>query len=303
MNFRSLQLLVTIAASLLSAPGAIAADAAPPPKPGAAAAEDLPGVDLSALSPEQRKLVAEWAKEAFCYCGCPHTVDQCLRTHAKCRHAARMATLAARLAKLGLARPELAKMVDSYYGSFDRRAKLDVSKFGPPRGDASAPVSLVEFSDFTCPYCRKVHAPLSAFVEARAARVKLFYKPFPIDSHPGAYDAAQAGEWARSKDLFWAMHDAMFEHPEAAHAVADLADLARGVGGDPAELRTALEEKTFFEKVRGSQAEARAAGIRGTPTLFVNGRMLVLSDFTDEGLDFTLQDEEEWQRHGGWERD
>ncbi|HEX9049715.1 MAG TPA: thioredoxin domain-containing protein [Anaeromyxobacter sp.] len=297
-----LPLLAALAAGLLAAPGAIADPPAARPAP-AADAGGLPGVDLSSLSPEQRKLVLAWAKEAFCYCGCPHTVDQCLRTHARCHHAARMATLAARLVKSGAGKAELAKALDAYYDSFEKRAKLDVAQFGPPRGGPAAPMTLVEFSDFTCPYCQRVHAPLAAYVAARADRVKLFYKPFPIESHPGALDAAQAAEWARSKGIFWAMHDALFEHPEAAHDVADLADLARDAGGDPADLRTALEEKTFLEKVRGSQSEARQAGIRGTPTLFLNGRMLVLSDFSEEGLDLTLQDEAEWQRHGGWERD
>jgi protein-disulfide isomerase len=299
-----LPLVAALAAGVLVAPGAIAADPPAPAGPAAAADGDaLPGVDLSSLSPEQRKLVLAWAKESFCYCGCPHTVDQCLRTHAKCRHAARMATLAARLVKSGAGKPDLAKGLDAYYASFEKRARLDVSQFGPPRGNAGAPMTLVEFSDFTCPYCQRVHAPLAAYVAARADRLKLFYKPFPIESHPGAVDAAQAGEWARSKGIFWAMHDAMFEHPEAAHAVADLADLARGAGGDPADLRAALEEKTFVDKIRASQAEARQAGIRGTPTLFLNGRMLVLSDFSEDGLDLTLQDEDEWQKHGGWERD
>ncbi len=299
-----LHLLAALAAGVLAAPGAIAADPPAPQRPAAAAdAGALPGVDLSSLSPEQQQLVLAWAKESFCYCGCPHTVDQCLRTHAKCRHAARMATLAARLVKAGAGKAELAKTLDGYYASFEKRARLDVSQFGPPRGHASAPTTLVEFSDFTCPYCQRVHGPLASFVAARADAVKLFYKPFPIESHPGALDAAQAGEWARSKGLFWAMHDAMFEHPEAVHSAGDLADLARGAGGDPADLRAALDEKTFLEKVRASQAEARQAGIRGTPTLFVNGRLLVLSDFSEDGLDLTLQDEDEWQKHGGWEKD
>ena len=86
-------------------------------------------------------------------------------------------------------------------------------------------------------------------------------------------------------------------------AAGDLADLARGVGGDPAALRAALEDRRYLPKIRESQAEARQAGIRGTPTLFLNGRMHVLSDFTEDGLDFTLRDEEEWQRHRGWEKD
>jgi protein-disulfide isomerase len=306
MTVRRLDLLAALAAGLLwAAPSAGAdAEAAPVPRPPPAAdADSLPGVDLSALAPGQRKAVLEYAKEAFCYCGCPHTLDQCLRSHEKCRHAPRMAALAARLAGAGATKADLTRMLASYYGSFDRRVKLDVAASGPPRGNASAPVSLVEFSDFTCPYCQKIHAPLASFVEARADRVKLFYKPFPIESHPGALEAAQAAEWARAKGIFWPMHDAMFENPGAAHSVADLADLARGAGGDPADLRAALEEKTFVPKVRASQAEARQAGIRGTPTLFINGRMHVLSDFSEEGLDFTLRDEEEWQKHGGWERD
>jgi protein-disulfide isomerase len=303
MTFRPNDLLAALAAGLLTASASVALAGDAPPAAQAGADDGLPGVDVSALSPEQRKVLLAWSKDAFCYCGCPHTVDQCLRGHATCRHARRMATLAAKFAKAGAKKEDVAKAVDGYYASFDKRAKLDVSQFGPPRGNASAPVSLVEFSDFTCPFCQGIHGPLSAFVEARAARVKLFYKPFPIESHPGAVDAAQAGEWARSKDLFWPMHDAMFEHPQAAHEVGDLADLARSVGGDPADLRAALAEKTFLQKVRDSQAEARLAGIRGTPTLFLDGRMHVLSDYTEEGLEFTLQDEEEWHKHGGWERD
>jgi protein-disulfide isomerase len=295
MTLRHLLLVAALAAGPLATGSAAEAAAAGDP-------DALPRVDLGALSPEQRKVVLEYAKEAFCYCGCPHTLDQCLRGHETCRHAPRMARLAARLAKAGARKADLVKAIGGYYASFDRRAKLDASGFGPARGDASAPVTLVEFSDFTCPFCRMVHAPLASFVEARASRVKLVFKPFPIESHPGALEAAQAGEWAREKGLFWPMHDAIFEHP-GARSPGDLAELARGAGGDPADLRAALEEQRFLEKVRGSQAEARQAGIRGTPTLFFNGRMHVLSDFSDEGLELTLEDEEEWQRHRGWERD
>jgi predicted DsbA family dithiol-disulfide isomerase len=85
--------------------------------------------------------------------------------------------------------------------------------------------------------------------------------------------------------------------------VDDLVELARGIGADPAGLREALETKRFLPAVRASQAEARGAGIRGTPTLFVNGRMHVLSDFSEQGLEATVRDEEEWQAHRGWEKD
>lgn len=298
MNARLLVLLVAAGAAPVAAP----ALAAPPPEPAPAAQAGLPGVDLAGLSPDQQKLLLDYAREAFCHCGCPHTLAQCLAEHRTCKHAPRMARLAARLVRSGAKKPDLVRQIAGYYASFERRAKLDVARFGPPLGSPDAKVSMVEVSDFTCPYCRLVRPTLEEFVGAHRDRVRLFYKPFPIESHPGALECAQAGEWAREKGLFWAMHDAMFDSPGARSAEA-LSDLARGLGGDPGDLRAALAEQRFLPKVRESQAEARAAGIRGTPTLFLNGRMLVLSDFSDEGLLFTLEDEEEWQQHGGWSRD
>ncbi len=213
-----------------------------------------------------------------------------------------MAALAARLVRAGAKKDELARLVSSYYASFDKRAKLDVSRFGPPLGSAEAPVTMVEFSDFTCPYCQLVRPVLESFVDARKGRVKLVFKPFPIESHPGALEVAQAAEWARDQKLFWPMHDALFASA-GAHTPDELAALAREVGGDPEALRAALADGRYLARIRESQAEARAAGIKGTPSVFLNGRPLVLMDYSDEGLEFTLQDEEEWTRNRGWQRD
>jgi protein-disulfide isomerase len=297
MTARHSLLAASLCGCLLVALPGVAAE---PPRPASAA--DLAGVDLSALSPEQKAVVASWAKDAVCYCGCPHSVAQCLREHATCRHAKRMASLAARLVKNGAKRSDLDRALDQYYASFDKRARIDVSRFGPPLGGEDAKLTLVEFSDFTCPYCRMVRPGLEAFVRGRADRVKLYYKPYPIESHPGALECAQAAEWARDKGRFWAMHDSLFESP-AAHTADDLADLARALGLPPAELRDALADQRYMPRIRESQAEARAAGLRGTPTLYVNGRMLVVTDYSDEGLEHTLADEDEWQANRGWIRD
>jgi protein-disulfide isomerase len=289
-------LLACLLAGPVVGPIAHAAEAAP------AATGELPAALVEGLSAAQQAVVGAWAKESFCYCGCPHTVAQCLREHAGCRHAKRATTLAARLVRAGAKRADLEKALAAYYGSFERRAKLDVAAFGPPLGSPDARITFVEFSDFTCPYCQMIRAGLETFVRTRSERVKLYFKPFPIESHPGALECAQAAEWARDKGRFWAMHDAIFEHPEA-HAVNDLAALAGALGLPAAELRAALEDRRYLDRIRGSQAEARAAGLKGTPTLFVSGRMLVITDLSDEGLEFTLEDEEEWQANRGWARD
>jgi protein-disulfide isomerase len=213
-----------------------------------------------------------------------------------------MVTLASRLVRAGAKKDELGRLVASYYASFDKRAKLETAKYGPPLGSPEAPVTLLEFSDFTCPYCQLVRPVLESFVEARKGRVKLVFKPFPIETHPGALELAQAAEWARDQNLFWPMHDALFSSP-GSHTPEELSSLAREVGGDPKSLLAALADGRYLPRIRASQAEARAAGIKGTPTVFLNGRLLVLMDYSDEGLEFALQDEEEWVKHGGWQRD
>ncbi len=288
---------VTPAAVTLT--GSAAPEAAAPTSADPAAV--LPGVDLEGLSPEQRKIVAEFALQNFCPCGCPHTVSSCLRTHQGCKHAPRTARLAIRLVRAGAGLADVRRLVDEYFASFDRRVRLDVADFGPPLGDAAAPATLVEFSDFACPFCRALRPTLEAFVTARVDRVKLFYKPFPIEAHPGAVDAAEAVEWARDAGIFWPMHDALFASP--GHSIDQLATAARQAGGDAGDLRDAVQAKRHADRIRASQAEGRRAGMKGTPTLFLNGRLLTLPDYSEETLEMVLEDEEEWQAHHGWERD
>ena len=280
-----------------------------PSSAGAQPAPDLalPDVDLSALTAPQQEVVRRVAQEVFCHCGCPHTLGGCLREHRTCKHAPRMARLAARLAGQGLPLGEVKRLLFDYYAGFDRakRARLDVKDFGPPLGDAAAPITLVEYSDYTCPFCQRVKPELDRFVRENAGRVRLYYKPFPIPSHARAMEAALAGEWARQQGLFWKMYDQLFAHP---HALSDddLAGYASAIGGDPDDLREALEAGRDRPRVTASMAEARAARIAGTPTLFIDGRRLDLPfapQALSEVLAFALEDEEEWAKQGGWARD
>ncbi|HYG67115.1 MAG TPA: DsbA family protein, partial [Anaeromyxobacteraceae bacterium] len=161
---------------------------------------------------------------------------------------------------------------------------------------------IVEYSDFTCPYCRLLREQLERWVAARPGRVKLYYKPFPIPSHQHAMEAAQAGEWARDQGQFWAMHDTLFSNPGALDPDT-LAEHARGLGLDGDDLLAAIREDRYGAKIRAAMSEARAAGLSGTPTLWFEGRRLTIADFSDEMLEHTLRDEEEWQKHGGWAKD
>ncbi|MBI5067839.1 MAG: thioredoxin domain-containing protein [Deltaproteobacteria bacterium] len=296
--------LATAAFAALCALSWIALRTAPAQAAPPSAAELLPGIPLDGLTAQQRGELAKVASDEFCYCGCPHTLAQCLSTHRECKHAPRMAGLAARLAGSGMQAREILRALAGYYGSFEkgRRARLDLSGSGPPRGDDKAPVALVEFSDFTCPYCQALKPVLDDLVKRNPGRVKLHYKPFPIMGHARAMEAALASEWARQAGLFWPMYDALFARPHELQD-EDLADRAREIGGDATALRAALQSQGHRARITASQVEARAAGVTGTPTLFFNGRRYTLTDFSTAALQFTLEDEEEWARSGGWARD
>ncbi len=303
MTFRPAALA---AALLLAAAGhPDRATAAPALDPKAAADLDaaLDGLKLEGLSPEARQLLARYAQGNFCYCGCPHTVASCLLSHHACKHSARQTRLAAAVAAApGATAEAIQKYVGDYYASFDRRIQIDVAGYGPPLGEDKAPIVLVEYSDFTCPYCQQLRPALEAFVAAHPGRLKLYFKPFPIESHPGALDAAIAGEWARQQGAFWKMHDALFDLP--GHGLDAMASTADSLGLDSSDLRDAVTSRRLEPQVRASQTAAELAGVRATPTLFMNGRLLALPANTRAWLEFTLEDEEEWLRNKGkWDRD
>ncbi len=316
MKTTSSIVLTALAAAALAAAPPCRAESAPDPGPAEHTSTQkppwgdldlaaiLPGASLEALTPSQREVVLRVVQDEFCYCGCPHTLAGCLKEHKQCRHAPRMLALTVRLAAGGLTATEIQKALTDYYASFDpqKRHPLDTKDFGPPLGRPDAPVSVVEFSDFTCPYCQQLRPRLEEFIRSHESQAKLYYKPFPLQSHPRSFEAAETAEWARAQGIFWPVHDALFEHPREL-SDDDLAATAERLGGDPADLRSALETHRHRARIQASQQEARSAGITGTPTLYFDGRRYVLPDHSEAALEFTLEDEEEWMKNGGWAKD
>ena len=270
---------------------------APPPPPAVDWGKIPDAVGYSTLTPAQKEQLARVLGDEFCYCGCPHTLLGCLTEHKECRHAPRMGALAARLAGLGLSSNEILKILTEYYAGFDAPKRARLQTAGKPFGEASAPVTIVEYADFECPFCQQLRPKLEAFVKRNPGRVRLFFKPFPIAGHPHAEIAAEAAEWARDQGVFWEFYEAMFADPKNLDEDA-LEAIAEKLGKSGADLRKALAERKYRDRVLASQAEGRRAGVVGTPTLFWNGRKHVVPDYSDTVLDFVLDDEEEWLTRG-----
>lgn len=136
-------------------------------------------------------------------------------------------------------------------------------------GDPAAPVTIVEFGDLECPYCRDAAPVLRELVEDSAGRVRLVWRHFPLfEVHPHALTAALAVEAAG--DRFWELHERLFEH-QGRLTDADLVAHAAAVGvPDPASVAGEAAQ-AHADAVRRDYADGIAAGVQGTPTLFVDG--------------------------------
>jgi predicted DsbA family dithiol-disulfide isomerase len=152
------------------------------------------------------------------------------------------------------------------------RADVD-DPTAPAKGPATAPVTLVEFSDFQCPYCTRVNPAIRQAMEVYGDQLRVVFRQFPLNIHPQAQKAAEASLCANDQGKFWELHDAMFADQRNL-AVPQIKEKAAAVGLDAAAFAACLDGDKYAAKVAADMAAGSAAGVNGTPALFVNGRFL-----------------------------
>jgi protein-disulfide isomerase len=148
--------------------------------------------------------------------------------------------------------------------------KVQVDATGPSRGPDGAPITIVEFSDFQCPYCARGRKVIDDVVAAYGNRVRVVYRDFPLSFHENAQRAAEAGQCAHEQGKFWAMHDWMFDN-QSTLAADDLAAAARKLGLDGAKFDQCVSSGRPAEAVAKSMKAGTAIGIHGTPAFVLNG--------------------------------
>ena len=153
------------------------------------------------------------------------------------------------------------------------RAPIELAG-APSKGPDGAPVTIVEFSDFHCPYCRGVQSTLDQLLAKYPTQVRLVYKHFPIDSlHPQARRVADASWCAQQQHKFWEFHDAVYASAPDASAAA-IAGFASKAGLDLKAFDACVASGKADPIVQAHIDEGQHYGVSGTPGFFVNGRLL-----------------------------
>jgi len=153
------------------------------------------------------------------------------------------------------------------------RLAVPVNDLDHVLGPADAPVTMVEYGDYQCPFCGRAYPNVQAVLRRRADQLRFVYRHFPLSNvHPAAEPAAEAAEAAGAQGQYWPAHDWLFQHQDQ----LDPADVVTGLdepGLDGALVARDMRLHTYLPKVRADFIGGVQSGVAGTPTFFINGIM------------------------------
>jgi len=154
----------------------------------------------------------------------------------------------------------------------------------PSKGPADAPITIVEFADFECPFCASVVPVVDGLVDAYAPYVRVVFKDFPIQYHPHAQFAARSAAAAHMQGKFWQLHHLMFAN-RTQLAQEDIDRYARSLNLDMARFQRDRDSDAVAKHVKASYDEGVRLNVHGTPSFFINGRAFDFDQFDFGGED------------------
>ena len=238
----------------------------------------LPGVDFKGLTPAQQKTALKLLRENDCSCGCSMKMAECRVKDPNCTYSRGLASVIVDGIKAGKREADVvAAAKASRFAHPPDHSKVleDAVKIplegAPVTGPANAPLTLVEFSDFQCPFCVKAAPELQALLKAYPTQVRLVFKQFPLERHSQAALAAAATLAAHRQGKFWPLHDAIFAQKGKLSREIIL-KLAADLHLDMKRLTADMSSPEIRKAVDKDLDDGEKAGVDSTPTLFVGGR-------------------------------
>ncbi|CAN5768413.1 hypothetical protein BH09MYX1_BH09MYX1_40380 [soil metagenome] len=248
---------------------------------------NLAEVDTSALTPREKKEWSKYVSELIAPCSdTPVPIAQCVsekRACAKCVPAAKMLLKGVRD---GQSREQVEK---TFHNRFDADKVKNVPiEDSPTTGPSSASIVMIEFADFECPHCQAMAPLLDKTVEDHKNDVRFVYKFLPLPGHTHAEPAARAAWAAQQQGKFWEMHHKLFANGEHLEQ-SDLEAYARELGLDLAKFKLDMGSKAAGDKIAADKKLSDSLGVKGTPTIYINGREYEHAQTLDEWIALELQ--------------
>ncbi len=243
---------------------------------------DLPkikDIDFAGLSEAQKKIALKVMNANKCNCGCNMTIALCRENDSSCRRSLIFARTIVDALRENKNEAEVTRVLQAKADTFmearlpdDSGAVYNIEVAQSPfRGPKDAPVTIVEFSDFQCPYCAGLQPTLQEVLKAYPKEVRLVYKQYPLNIHQYARQAAVASMAAHAQSKFWPFHDKLFQNFQAINE-ENIKKWAREVGLNMAEFEKAMQSGQHETAVQKDLADGAVVKVLGTPTVFVNGK-------------------------------
>ena len=237
--------------------------------------ETLGDVDLSDLTPVQKRAVLKIVREEDCSCQCGMKTAECIMKDSSCSYSRTIAKIAIQGVKDGKTLVEISKLMDASPKAhrpktLEEPVALDVAG-SPVKGPDNARITLVEFSDFECPFCFAAVAQVDRIMAAYPKDIKLIYKQFPLSMHPHAQMAAIASLAAKDQGKFWEMYEVLFKNSRRLSS-DNIVMWAKEIGLDMDKFKAALASSKYQSIIEKDLKDGEAAGVYGTPSFYINGK-------------------------------
>lgn len=237
-------------------------------------ATELPGVDWHGITGARKQAALKFIREESCTCGCSMKIAECRMKDPSCSYSRKLASVAMKGFADGktaaAVRADIKKAASEAPPVLEEPVKISLAG-DPAKGPENARVTIVEFSDFQCPFCSKAVAEAYAVVREFPKDVRLVFKQFPLDSHADAEFGAEASLAAQAQGKFWEMHDRMYAgFPDLSRRT--VMKYAKEIGLDMNRFTADVDSHKFKARVRFEEQEGEVAGVGGTPTFFINGK-------------------------------
>jgi len=231
-----------------------------------------PGMNMGQLSDAKRATFAEIALAELCPCeGATESLHECLQDTAKaCPLAMQTASMMAQGVHAGAPKAEIQDVIAQFVTNAKKLHSFDL-KGVPFKGNVEAPVAIVEFADFQCPHCKVASGLLDEISKQYGDQLVIYFKQFPLNAHNQSMSAATATLAAHNQGKFWPMHDLVFENQRTL-AADSYEKFAGRIGLNLSKFKADMKSPEVAAHIARDRKEGEAAGLTGTPTLYINGR-------------------------------